>query len=120
MTDLAEMIRRAAAPHVDPEAWQELAQGWEITPITIDGVTVGATMVRGPEIHLASWIRPKASARATARQILAGVITRYGYAKTTVGVHNSAGLAFCRRLGFEVDGQADGVYHLTCKESRHA
>jgi hypothetical protein len=120
MTDLAELIRRAAAPHIDPDAWRKLTKGWQITPITINGTTVGATMVRGPEIHLASWTRPKASARATARQILASVVDRYGYAKTTVAVHNSAGLAFCRRLGFEVDGQTDSVYHLTCKEPRHA
>mgnify|MGYP003387552726 CR=1 FL=1 len=100
--------------------WMTLAPWWEFTPITVAGRVVGATMVCGHEIHLASWERPKASTRSCARNILRAVIERKGYATTTVLADNPAGLAFCRRLGFVVDNEENGVIRLTCKEPRHA
>jgi hypothetical protein len=109
-----------ARNHVSLEMWQIVTQEWEIEPIMVNGRTVGATMVKGSEIHLASWEKPKGSTRACARGILRKVVDRWGYATTRVLTDNPAGLTFCRRLGFVVDKEENGVIWLTCKEPRHA
>lgn len=102
------------------EEFLQSTEGWQVEPIRVDGVVVGATLVNGPEIHLASWERPKGSARATARSILRKVVDQHGFAITKVLKDNPAGLAFCLRLGFEIGREEAGVIHLTCKEPRHA
>jgi hypothetical protein len=109
-----------ARARVSLEMWVIQCKTWDITAIKVDGRTVGATMVNGTEIHLASWEKPKASTRSCARNILRAVIERKGYATTKVLADNRAGLRFCQRLGFVVDKEENGVIWLTCKEPRHA
>jgi hypothetical protein len=110
----------AARTQVSLELWEFATRDWEIEPIKVDGRTVGATLVKGAEIHLASWEKPKGSARACAREVLRKVVDQWGYATTRVLADNPAGLRFCQRLGFVVDKEENGIIRLTCKEPRHA
>lgn len=104
--------------------WLEAAAAFEVIPIEHAGETIAAVLRRDAELHIASWTRPRGSTRAVVRKVLLDTIERWGYASTLVMADNPAGLRFCRRLGFEVEGadETDGgtVYRLTCRSARHA
>jgi len=109
-----------ARNQVSLEMWEIVTKEWEIDPITVAGKTVGAIMVKGTEMHLALWEKPKGCARAAPLVALRKVLAQWGYATTRVLADNPAGLTFCRRIGFVVDKEENGVIWLTCKEPRHA
>lgn len=81
-----------------------LVEGWDVHPVRLDGRTVGAVLVKGPEIHacIASgfgrWFRREQAA------ILNAVIDRYGYAQTQATTQ--AGIRFVQRLGFKRHGDS--------------
>lgn len=82
----------------------EAAQGWEVHAVTLDGRTVGAIAVNGPEIHaciaegFGRWFRKEQA------EILNDVIEKHGYAQTRATTE--AGRRFVQRLGFEPHGDA--------------
>lgn len=106
------------------EDWMTAAEQYQVHPIDHLGDVIGCILARGPEIHLTAWRRPPGSMRRLVRQVLLDTIERWGYARTAVMADNPAGLAFCRRLGFEVEGEEATEYgpinHLICRRPRHA
>ena len=106
------------------EVFLEVTSDYHAYPIDYMGDVIGAVITRGAEIHLSAWRRPPGSMRKLVHQVLQDTVDRWGYAKTAVMKDNAVGLAFCRRLGFEVEGEEATDYgpicHLTCRRARHA
>lgn len=121
---LEEIWRQLKAARGLDEAgrWPFLAGAWrfDVHPVYMQGSLVGCVMQDGPELHVCAFGPVRASVRGVIRRHLEGVLRTYGYARATVMRHNTAGLAFCRRLGFTVDSQDEEAYHLTCREARYA
>lgn len=86
------------------EQFSNAAAGWDVHPVLLDGETVGAILVNGPEIHACiaggygRWFRKEQVA------ILNAVIERHGYAQTHATT--PAGERFVARLGFQKVGNA--------------
>lgn len=123
-----ELLRRVydASPSAHRrqyEEWLAATEGYSAHPIDYMGNVIGAVLCRGAEIHLSAWQRPRGSMRKLVRQVLQESIDRWGYATTTVMADNPAGLEFCRRLGFEVEGtHATGhgtAHRMICRRARH-
>ena len=87
---------------IEYEDFERFCKGCEVFPVTLDGDTVGAVIVKGAEIHacIASgfkrWFRKEQAA------ILNAVIEKHGYAETTATTPEGA--AFVKRLGFAPHG----------------
>lgn len=114
----------ASASACPISTWLEAASAFEVIPIEHAGETIAAVLRREAEVHIASWERPRGSTRSVVRKVLLDTIERWGYASTMVLADNPAGLRFCRRLGFEVEGayatEGGTVIRLTCRSARHA
>lgn len=109
-------IKDETATAVAYVMWQgALAQqGWETVPLNWRGRTIAVALVNGPEIHFetlednAGW-----AVRSLERHVVRPTVKVYGFATTTVMADNARGLAFCRRMGFEVEEETpDGITRL--------
>lgn len=92
---------------------------WEAFPIIDQGQIIGALVRRGNELHLGVNRRPRTLATRYLRAVLANTIAHYGYATTKVGKDNPAGVAFCRRLGFETFDEDAKTWYLRCDKPRY-
>lgn len=93
---------------------------WDVVPLRDGEEIVGAVFMKGAELHVGVSRVPRASHRRLVREILCRTIERHGAATTQVRSMNVRGIAFCKRLGFEVVEESDGIVHLKCKRARHA
>lgn len=90
--------------NVSREDFARHVEGWDVHPVTLDGQTVGAVLVKGPEIHaciaegFGRWFRREQAA------ILNAVIDKHGYAQTQATTE--AGIRFVQRLGFKKHGDS--------------
>jgi hypothetical protein len=103
------------------QAYAEALAHWRVVPIRdIDGTIVGAVALDGNEIHVGAYRRPASCQRGLLRRELRETINRYGYARTHVRADNAAGLSFCRRLGFTVTEETEGVIEMRCERTNYA
>jgi RimJ/RimL family protein N-acetyltransferase len=92
---------------------------WSVVPLHEDGQIIGGVLIKENELHVGYGEKPRASIRPYIKEILGGVIGKYGFAMTTVQADNPAGLRFCERLGFVKLGEENGTIRLRCDRSNY-
>lgn len=81
--------------------FKRLTKEWEVYPVKVNKIIIGALLIDGAEIH--ACIKPEGfnywfnKAMLT---ILNNIIKEYGFALTRVAEGNEVGIAFVERLGF--------------------
>jgi hypothetical protein len=102
------------------EDFVQMLRTWAVIPLYENGQIIGGVLAKDNELHVGCGEKPKASARSYIKEILGGVIDKYGFAVTTVQADNSAGLRFCERLGFVKLGEEGGTIRLRCDRSNYS
>jgi hypothetical protein len=90
---------------------------WSVVPLYENGRVIGGVLAKDNELHVGYGEKPRASIRPYIKEILGGVIDKYGCAVTTVQADNPAGLRFCERLGFVKLSEENGTIRLRCDRS---
>ena len=101
------------------EEFVQMLRLWSVVPLHEDGQVIGGVWVKENELHVGYGEKPRASIRPYIKEILGGVIGKYGFAMTTVQADNPAGLRFCERLGFVKLGEENGTIRLRCDRSNY-
>jgi hypothetical protein len=101
------------------EEFVQMLRLWSVVPLHEDGQVIGGVLIKENELHVGYGEKPKASIRPYIKEILGGVIGKYGFAMTTVQADNPAGLRFCERLGFVKLGEENGTIRLRCDRSNY-
>lgn len=92
------------------EEFKKLVIEWDIFPVIVDDMVVGAILTNGPEIH--ACIKPIGFGRWLLKKellILNSIIDKYGFAITKVKKGNSIGRSFVERLGFFLDSMHEDI-----------
>lgn len=108
------------AGYVARKAWLLVSLRFQVSPWHQAGRLAGCVLIDGPEIHFCAFGPVRGTMRPGIRRYLVDLVSRHGYAKTTVSVDNSRGFTFCSRLGFRVEGQDQHIIHMKCTEVRYA
>ena len=99
----------------------DIPDDWTVSYIRRHGEIVGATLVKGSELHCH---RIKASGMWITRQdierTIQPIIEKHGYCTTKVRQSNTIGHAFVRRLGFVVTHSDSDCIHYKCERLKHA
>jgi hypothetical protein len=101
------------------EEFVQMLRLWSVVPLHENGQVIGGVLIKENELHVGYGEKPKASIRPYIKEILGGVIGKYGFAMTTVQTDNPAGLRFCERLGFVKLGEENGTIRLRCDRSNY-
>ena len=101
------------------EEFVQMLRLWSVVPLHEDGQVIGGVLIKENELHVGYGEKPRASIRPYIKEILGGVIGKYGFAMTTVQADNPAGLRFCERLGFVKLGEENGTIRLRCDRSNY-
>ena len=99
------------------EDFVQMLRLWEVVPLYENGRVIGGVLSKDNELHVGYGEKPRASIRPYIKEILGGVIGKYGFAVTTVQADNPAGLRFCERLGFVKLSEENGTIRLRCDRS---
>jgi hypothetical protein len=99
------------------EDFVQMLRVWEVVPLYENGRVIGGVLSKDNELHVGYGEKPRASIRPYIKEILGGVIGKYGFAVTTVQADNPAGLRFCERLGFVKLSEENGTIRLRCDRS---
>lgn len=95
---------------VSKEQFVASLEGCEITTIIDNGIVLGVTVVRGPELHFVT--TGKSVPRRIMRQVLEPIFDEYGYVTTRTPKHEERQLRFNRAWGFVVTGEDALDFHL--------
>lgn len=101
------------------EDFMQMLKLWEVIPLHENGQIIGGVLLKENEVHVGYGEKPKASIRPYIKEILGGVIDKYGFAVTKVQAGNPRGLRFCERLGFVKIGEEGGTIRLRCDRSNY-
>ena len=101
------------------EEFVQMLRLWSVVPLHENGQVIGGVLIKENELHVGYGEKPRASIRPYIKEILGGVIGKYGFAMTTVQADNPAGLRFCERLGFVKLGEENGTIRLRCDRSNY-
>lgn len=100
----------------------KFTDGWEFVEIKREGELSGFVMKQGNELHV--FRLPKFNGRWFVRRdieaVFAPILREFGEAVTKVRESNKVGLAFCKRVGFEVVGCDDQIVTMKLKRMNHA
>jgi hypothetical protein len=99
------------------EEFVQMLTSWSVVPLYENGQVIGGVLAKDNELHVGYGEKPRASIRPYIKEILGGVIDKYGCAVTTVQADNPAGLRFCERLGFVKLSEENGTIRLRCDRS---
>ncbi len=102
------------------EDFVQMLRLWEVVPLYENGRVIGGVLSKDNELHVGYGEKPRASIRPYIKEILGGVIGKYGFAVTTVQADNPAGLRFCERLGFVKLSEENGTIRLRCDRSNYS
>lgn len=83
-----------------------------VTPIDIDGVTAGATVVRGPEFHFISFGERKVISPKLIAQCLQPIIDQHGYVKTRTPKDDTRQRRFNLLIGFDIETEDEFYTHF--------
>lgn len=108
----ASLGERARMPLTE---YAELLASWEVIPIIDKSEVIGAVMRQGHEVHI-GMTRTPTNIRWLVWEALEKTIAFHGKVTTSVMDDNAAGLAFCKRLGFQPVELHDGAWHLICTQ----
>lgn len=99
--------------------YEDAVKDWNILPLLENNVVIGGVLVKDNEIHVGYGIKPKSTIISHIKSTLNEIISKYGYAVTSVMNENEAGLRFCNRLGFYKTGEENGTIKLRCDRSNY-
>ena len=100
--------------------FQTAIKDWTLIPLAENGQIIGAVMQKNNQIHVGYGKKPKASIKKYIKQILNGMLDKYGSVITSVQKENAKGLLFCERLNFIQIGQEEDRILLKCERSKYA
>lgn len=95
---------------VSKEQFLASLAGWEISTIIDDGVVLGVTMIKGPELHFVT--TGKSVPRRVMRKVLEPIFDEYGYVTTRTPKHEERQLRFNLAWGFVVTAEDALDFHL--------
>jgi hypothetical protein len=103
--EIIELIWRQAEPSVFLSRREFIAglEGWDVSAREIDGETVGATLVRGPEFHFVSFGAGRAFPPSLIADCLQPIIERHGFVRTRTPKEDARQRRFNVRIGFVVE-----------------
>lgn len=117
MTEALQYAYEALKPRL-PLSYHDFLKVFE--PFEIVGVTGGAVMIRGNEVHVA--VVKKAEGRWLSRRLIRSVLGRllseYGVVVTSVMQENDRGRRFVERLGFQKVGEEKGIVGYELRQLR--
>lgn len=97
----------ACGRHGSLDAWVRFFASWDVMPVEVGGVVVGAVFANGPEVHVAvlpenhlKWATP-----SLYRWAITDRLKRYGKLVTTGKSDNE----FIKRAGFKPVGETNGT-----------
>jgi hypothetical protein len=99
--------------------FKETLKDWDFIPLMDKDEVVGAVAAKGNELHIGYKVKPTASIRGHLRSTLKKTLDQYGCAITRVAANNSKSIEFCKRLGFEITNEAQGIIHMRCNRSKY-
>jgi hypothetical protein len=101
------------------DVYENAVKDWDVLPLVENNVVIGGVLIKGNEIHVGYGIKPKSTILPYIKSTLNQIISKYGYAITSVMKENEAGLRFCKRLGFTRIGEENGTIKLRCDRSNY-
>lgn len=87
--------------------------GFDIKAFKDGEITIGMLIIKGPELHVAiiPEYRKKWLSARLIKEVIGGIMDKYGYAVTTVNHDNLKGQNFVERLGFKRQSFFEGIIH---------
>jgi hypothetical protein len=101
------------------DVYENAVKDWDILPLLENNVVIGGVLIKDNEIHVGYGVKPKSTIIYHIKSTLNEIISKYGYAITSVMDENKAGLIFCNRLGFYKTGEENGTIKLRCDRSNY-
>ncbi len=101
---LLKLMHRNSVPNMDLEQFAINLGEWELIPIFVKDVIVGAVAEKDGEIHLAierQYRKKSVYCRSNLNLIIKPLIDLYGYVTTTVDSDDEDTRKFVRRIGFK-------------------
>ncbi len=101
---LLKLMHRNSVPNMDLEQFAINLGEWELIPVLVKDVVVGAIAEKDGEIHLAfekQYSNKSVFCKSNLNQIIKSMIDLYGYVTTTVDSDDEDTRKFVRRIGFK-------------------
>lgn len=105
---------------VDFEQFSKSLDGWSVTPLDQDGELIGAFIEKDGEIHVGYKSKPRGSIVKHINETLRRLIDERGAVVTKVSEENTAGVRFCKRLGFVETKRESGIVFMRCERCNYA
>lgn len=115
---LYEVVKGRLPDYVTPQIYSQFLEGWDVIPIYEGNELIGAATRQGTELHV-GFIRQGSCIRRAIRETIGKILKEHGEVTTVVPLTNHKGLTFCRRLGFEVEDERDGVVYMKLVRCRY-
>ena len=98
---------RDRAPHIAESSFDS----FEVEALKDGPITIGMILKKGPELHVAiiPMYRGRWLSKRLIRQVIGGIIRKYGYVVTSVMNDNVTGQDFVERLGFKRQFYSNGI-----------
>jgi RimJ/RimL family protein N-acetyltransferase len=104
---------------VSYDIFAKLMLDWDFIPLKEHNAVIGVVAAKNNELHIGYKTKPTASIRGHLRKTLKETISKYGCATTAVVKGNEKSLAFCKRLGFTVEAENNGIIRMRCDRSKY-
>lgn len=119
---LLELLHRNSAPHIDFEQFAINLGEWELIPIIVNDVIIGAVAEKDGEIHMA--IEPQFQKksiywRTGLKLIINPLIDKYGYVTTRIESDDNVARKFVHRLGFRNYSSLGNITTYAMSEIKH-
>jgi hypothetical protein len=101
------------------DVYENAVKDWDVLPLVENNIVIGGVLIKDNEIHVGYGIKPRSTILPYIKSTLNQIISKYGYAVTSVMKENEAGLRFCKRLGFTRIGEENGTIKLRCDRSNY-
>jgi hypothetical protein len=115
---LYEAVKDRLPPYIGFDQYLSFLNDWEIIPIHEGTELIGTATRQGTELHVA-FIKQGNCIRRAIRETIGKILKEHGEVTTVVPLTNHKGLTFCKRLGFEVEDERDGVVYMKLVRCRY-
>lgn len=115
---LYNAVKNRLPPQIGFHEYLQFLEDWEIIPIYEGGELIGTATRQGTELHVA-FIRQGNCIRRAIRETIGKILKEHGEVTTVVPLTNPQGLTFCKRLGFEVMREHQGVVFMKLVRCRY-
>lgn len=113
---ILDLLWEKSAPvlYISKEEYLAELNGWDITPVEIDGQLSFITVVKGPLFHFVSLGTKQRIRPSMIREFLGRIVSAHGYAETRTPVEDVRQQRFNLAYGFQEVGQDgfDIIYRI--------